>query len=479
MKQKNILFVVAECAGFVATGGLAEVAGSLPKAIIKANRGYKVKVMMPLYKTIIQKYKEELKFLGDTTVVLAWRKLYCGIYTITKDKIDYYFIDNKYYFDRENIYGHYDDGERFAFFSKSIFSSFPIIGFTPDIIHTHDWHTALVNVYLDILYKKQGELMNVKSIFTIHNIEFQGIYDTSFLDDIIGIDSEYREILEYNGLVNFVKGAIVCSDLVSTVSPRYAREITTALYAHGLEHITRINGNKIIGIINGIDDEFFNPNTDEALPYNYNEESFANKQLNKEALQRGLNLTIDANACVICVISRLTNQKGIDLVVDRFHEIMSKENVQFVLLGKGASFYEEKFLEMAKRYPKRVSALIAFDINLSKKIYGSSDFLLMPSKTEPCGLAQMIASRYGTVPIVRATGGLFDTIKDYDDGKGNGFAFKEYDSYQMLEKIKEAIFLFNDKERYTQLATKIMGIDFSWNVSAQLYIQKYKDLLKK
>lgn len=477
MKQKNILFVVAECQGFAATGGLAEVAASLPKAIMSVNRGYKVRVMMPLYKAILQKYQHELKFLGETSVALAWRKLYCGVYTLTKDKITYYFIDNKYYFDREGLYGHFDDGERFAYFSKSVFETFPIIGFVPDIIHTHDWHSALVNIYLDILYKKEGFYTNIKSIFTIHNIQFQGIYETSFLEDIIGIDAKYLEILEYNGLINLLKGAIVCSDLVTTVSPRYAREITTALYACGLENITRINKDKIVGIINGIDVDFYNPSTDPNLHVNYTSETLINKQQNKESLQRGLNLNIDPNSCMISLISRLTNQKGIDLIIERFDDIMN-ENVQLVILGKGERFYEEKLLDLAKRYPKRVSVLTTFDINLARKIYGSSDLFLMPSKMEPCGLSQMIASRYGTVPIVRATGGLFDTIKDYQDGVGNGFVFKDYDSYQMLEKIKEALNVYQDRESYNQLASKIMEIDFSWNVSAKSYLDLYKKLLK-
>jgi len=477
MKQKNILFVVAECANFVSTGGLAEVAGSLPKAINKANRGYKVRVMLPLYKAILNKYQNQLKFLGETTVVLAWRKLYCGVYTLKQDGIDYYFVDNKYYFDRENIYGHFDDGERFAFFSKCVFETFPIIGFVPDIIHCHDWHTALVSIYLDILFKKQGLFTNIKSVFTIHNIEFQGIYELSFLEDIIGIDKQYQEILEYNGLINLLKGAIVCSDLVSTVSPRYAREITTSIYAAGLEHITRINGNKIVGILNGIDVDFYNSAIDDVLPVNYTAENITDKIQNKEALQRGLNLNVDPKACVLCMVSRLTAQKGIDLVIAQFDEIM-KDNVQFVLLGKGNRYFEEKFLEFAKRYPRRVSVLITYDTNLAKKIYGGSNYFLMPSKSEPCGLAQMIASRYGTIPIVRATGGLYDTVKDYNDGLGNGFAFKDFDSNQMLEKIKEAVFLYNDKERYTQLAKKIMGIDFSWNVSAKSYLQIYKQLLQ-
>ncbi|MDD4388470.1 MAG: glycogen/starch synthase [Bacilli bacterium] len=477
MKQKQVLFVVAECQKFVQTGGLADVAGSLPKAVNGISRAYKVRVIMPLYRTIIKKYEKKLKFLGSTTVSLAWRHLYCGVYTMKLDKIDYYFIDNKYYFDRDEIYGHYDDGERFAFFSKSIFDSFSIIGFIPDIIHTHDWHSALVNIYLDILYKKNGRFAEIKSLFTIHNIQYQGIFDLSFSDDIIGIDSTYCEIIEYNGLINLIKGAIVCSDLVTTVSPRYAREITTAYYAHGLENITRIYNKKIVGITNGIDIEFYNPATDENLAVNYTDETIEHKQQNKAALQASFNLNPNLDIPLICIISRLVAHKGLDLVVDQFEEIM-KEKVQIVILGKGDSYYQDKFQEFMRRYPGRVCTLIAFDINLSKKIYGSCDFLLMPSKAEPCGLSQMIASRYGTVPIVRAVGGLYDTVKPYNDGEGGGFVFKEYSGSEMTSTIKEAINLYNNKDKYQELMKKIMRTDFSWNVSAKSYLQLYKELIK-
>ena len=465
MNQKKILYVTSECKGFAVTGGLAEVAGSLPQAIMAANKGYKVKVLMPLYKVIQEAYASELTFIASTTVVLAWRSVYCGIFTLKKDNVEYYFVDNKYYFDRDQLYGFYDDGERFAYFSKSVFAAMEIMKFYPDVIHTNDWHTALVNVYLDILYKKQGYLMDIKSVFTIHNIEYQGIYDKFFLENVVGIDEMYTSILEYNGLINFMKGAIVCSDMVTTVSPRYAKEISTNAYACGLEHIIRINNQKIVGIINGIDTDFYNPLTDKALKYNYDINSFGEKAHNKRELQKSLGLESNDNACLISVISRLASHKGMDLIIEKFNDIM-QENVQFVLLGTGERYYEDKFREFASWYPGRVSTLITFNTQLSKRIYAGSDLFLMPSKMEPCGLSQMIASRYGTVPVVRATGGLFDTVKDYSND-GNGFVFKDYDSYKMLEKIKEAVGLFQEKEKFNALAKKIMNIDFTWNNSAK------------
>ena len=476
MKQTKILYVASECKGFAVTGGLSEVAGSLPQALLNTSKSYKVKVVMPLYKSIIELYGKKLKFIGSQDVQLAWRKVYCGVYTLKKDKIDYYFVDNKAYFDRDKLYGYYDDGERFAFFSKSIFTVMDIIDYYPNIIHTNDWHTALVNIYLDVLYKKEGKYMDIKSAFTIHNIEYQGVYDLPFLEDVVGIDKKYQDILEYRGLINLIKGAIVCSDIVTTVSPRYSKEIATSQYACGLEHIIRLNNQKISGIINGIDVDFYNPETDPSQVKNYSVDTIEDKLTNKLALQKMLNLEINENVCIISLITRLAGHKGIDLVIDRFDEIM-KENVQVVLLGCGERFYEEKFLEFSRRYPGRVSALIVFDMNLSKKIYGATDLFLMPSKMEPCGLSQMIASRYGTVPIVRATGGLYDTIKDYSNN-GNGFVFKEYNSFDMIEKIKEAVSVYNNKEEYLALQKRVMQMDFSWNASAKMYIEMYRNLMK-
>lgn len=477
MKQKKILYVTSECKGFAVTGGLAEVAGSLPQAIMNANKSYKVKVLMPLYKCIMESYGDKLKFIGSTTVVLAWRSLYCGLFTIKKDNVEYYFVDNKYYFDRDGLYGYYDDGERFAYFSKSVFKALELMNFYPDIIHTNDWHSALTNVYLDVLYKKQGYLMDIKSVFTIHNIEYQGVFDKYFLENVVGIDEMYESILEYNGLINFMKGAIVCSDMITTVSPRYSREISTSNYACGLEHIIRTNKQKITGIINGIDTDFYNPLTDKALKYNYDVNNFDDKAKDKTDLQNYLGLEENENSCLISVISRLVSHKGIDLIIDRFNDIM-KENVQFVLLGTGDKYYENKFREFASLYPGRVSTLITFNNQLSKRIYAGSDLFLMPSKMEPCGLSQMIASRYGTVPIVRATGGLSDSIRDYSED-GNGFVFKDFDSNKMLDKIKEAVGLYQDKDKFKKLAIKAMETDFTWNKSAKAYIDLYHSMLNQ
>jgi len=468
--MKKVLFAVAECQPFIATGGLAEVAGSLPKAIMASNTNYKVEVIMPLYRGILEKYGSKLKFLGKSQIQLAWRKLYCGLFQMAYEGVTYYFIDNKYYFDRDNIYGHYDDGERFAFFSKSVIDVLPLLKNQPDIIHTHDWHTALVNIFLDVLYKKEGKYTNIKSIFTIHNIEYQGRFGVHILEDVFGISKKYTDLLIYNGDINLVKGA--------TVSPRYSREIALSQYACGLEYIIRLNSSKIIGIINGINIDFYNPISDQSINANFDSNTIDKRMENKKALQIGLDLEVSEDICTISIISRLASHKGIDLILDKFHEIML-DNVQVIILGKGDYYYEQRFLEMARFYPKRVSTLITYDIDLSKQIYSGSDLFLMPSKMEPCGLSQMIASRYGCVPIVRATGGLYDTIKDYSEIDGNGFVFKDYDSAQMLSKINEAVNVFSKKEEFKKLVKRAMEVDFSWGRSSKEYIAKYNELLKK
>lgn len=477
MKQKKILYVTSECAKFAYTGGLAEVAGSLPKAIVTTSKQVKVKVVMPLYKKIIDEQMDSLKFVGEGKMSLAWRDLYVGVYTKKYDGIDYYFIDNKYYFNRNELYGHYDDGERFAFFSKSIFKLMEIIDFYPDIIHTNDWQTALVNVYLDILYKKQNIYTGIKSIFTIHNIEYQGIFDIPFLEDVIGIGLEYASILEYNGLINLMKGAITCSDLVSTVSPRYSREISMTNYAHGLEHVIRINKSKIVGIINGINYDVYNPATDKDIFENFDVLSIDKKKINKVKIQKQLGLEVDENKCLMVIISRLASHKGIDILLQALKGFLDM-GVQFVCLGTGASEYQDAFMAYANSRPNQVKTIIAFDNRIAKKLYAACDLFVMPSKSEPCGLSQMIACRYGALPIVRSVGGLFDTITDYKSD-GNGFVFKDYSASSLYQCGREAIKLYEEnKEVFRKTIENAMKKDFSWQESSRQYITMYNDLLK-
>ena len=329
----NVLFVVSECMPFASTGGLAEVAGSLPKELKKL--GINIKVIMPLYKRIIKDFNNDLVFVGETNIKLSWRKQYCGLYMALRDDVEYYFIDNKYYFDRDELYSHYDDSERFAFFSVAIFDCLNIMKFHPQIIHCHDHQSALVPVYLDLL-KKEGKMLDVKTVFTIHNIEYQGIYDPLILEDVLGIDEKYLEILLYNDKINLLKGAIVCADLVTTVSPRYAREITTAAYASGLHYITNTNRQKLIGILNGINYDYYDPMKDEVLIKNYNYDNIDDKVYNKRAIQKAFSLEINDKKPIFAVISRLASHKGIDLIIDKMEEMM-KENMQFIVLGIGES----------------------------------------------------------------------------------------------------------------------------------------------
>lgn len=477
----KILFVTAEVSHFAATGGLAEVAGSLPKAIMETSKSYKVKVIMPLYRKVKEQFIDDLKFIGDATVELAWRKLYMGLFTLMHDGVEYYFVDNEYYFNRDNIYGEYDDGERFAFFSKSIFKAMELMNYYPDIIHANDWHTALVNIYLDILYKKSGKLTNIKSIFTIHNIEYQGVFNLDFLTDVIGIDSCYTELVEYNGLINLIKGAIVTSDLVTTVSPRYAREITTSAFAYGLENITRSNTGKLVGIINGIDVVSYNPEADKFIYKNYGLESLDEKKENKLALQKELKLDVSPSKPVFAVISRLASHKGIDLIIDVIPGLLDL-GAQIVILGTGVNYYEDRLKELERAHPQNMRVMLQYNNALSRKFYSASDFFIMPSKSEPCGLSQMIASRYASIPIVRATGGLYDTIEDFDLDKltGNGFTFRDYDSHALYERIKDACVMYKEnKDLFEKLRKNCFEKDFSWNASAKLYIDTYKKLLKK
>ncbi len=471
----KILYVASECKGFIATGGLAEVAGSLPKAIMKKRRSYDVRVVLPLYKQIKEKFGNELVYLGHKYVNMPRENCYAGVFTYELDGVKYYFIDNEYFFKRDgSLYGHFDDGERFAFFSKAVLETLDIMDFYPNIIHTNDWHTALVNIYLDIYYKKHSYYTNIKSVFTIHNIEYQGVYGLDFNKNVMSIDPKYLSIVEYNGAINLVKGAIVTADLVTTVSPNYANEIKNDFFACGLASIINKNAHKLRGIINGIDVNFYNPKTDKAICPKYDAKTFEKKAKNKAKLQKMLGLEVNPDTCLISIISRLASHKGIDLVISRFHDIM-RSNVQFVVLGTGDKYLENKFCEFAGNYPGRVSACITFNNELSRKIYAGSDVFLMPSKMEPCGLSQMIASRYGAVPIVRATGGLKDTIIDYGDD-GNGFVFQDFNSFHMLDKVRQAADLYQNKEEFNKLAKKAMSVDFSWMVSALSYINEYEKL---
>lgn len=474
--KKKVLFVAAEALPYVKTGGLADVAAALPKALLKEN--YDVRVVMPLYFNIPDKFRTTMQYLGCCYVALAWRYQYCGVFTQKYDGVTYYFLDNEYYFKRNGIYGHYDDAERFAFFSKAALEALPIMDFTPDIIHCHDWHTGLTPVYLDVYYRNSPYCKNARTVFTIHNIQFQGKYGNEVCDDIIGLPADKKSLVQYQNCVNYMKGAIECSNKVTTVSPSYAKEILNSYYSFGLQDILGARKYKLCGIINGIDVDLNNPATDKALFKNYDKDTVADKAANKKGLQQMLNLDQNPNVPVIGMVTRLTEQKGMDLIANVFEEILSK-GIQMVVLGSGDWKYESLLKDMQKRFPDKLRAVLGFSGDLASKIYAGADIFLMPSKFEPCGLSQMISMRYGTIPVVRETGGLKDTVVPYNGAtkEGTGFTFYSYNAHDMLYAIERAVGLYYDyKEDWKQLVQNAMSQDFSWNNICKQYIALYENL---
>ena len=471
-EKKKILFVGSEVLPFAATGGLGEVLGSLPKAL--AARGdYDVRVMMPYYSDIGEQYRNSAKYLCNYNVGLSWRNLYCGLFELKQDNVTYYFIDNEYYFHRDGLYGFYDDGERYAFFCKAVMDSFYFIDFMPDIIHANDWQTALIPIYNNSKYH-----YDIKLIFTIHNIEYQGQYDLKILPTVFDLPPEAGAYVEYEGCINLVKGAIETSDCVTTVSESYAKELEDAAFAHGLQDMIRKNNWKTRGILNGIDAEGYDPATDTAIAHNFTPDDFTGKVQDKLELQRLAGLREDAGVPVIAIISRLVAHKGLDLITKAMENIVRNCEVQLVVLGKGDRKYEDYFIWLQNQYNGKVSAMITYNKDLSRKVYAGADMFLMPSKAEPCGLSQMIACRYGTVPIVRETGGLRDSIVDCSYGEGNGFTFADYNPDDMANAIYRAIDLYyNNPEGWDKLRKYISTIDFSWAKSADKYDEMYSWLL--
>ena len=470
--KKKILFVASECTPFIQTGGLAEVVGSLSKALAATGK-FDVRVVVPMYSDIKWEFKQQFNYIGNIYVPLAWRNQYCGIFTYEKDGVTFYFLDNEFYFKRPGCYGYFDDGERFAFFSRSVLEIMPFINFYPDIMHCHDWQAALAAIYLKTNYCFRQEYQFIRALFTIHNIEYQGIYSMDILSDLFDIYGTYAGLVEYNNCINLMKGAIECCERFSTVSPTYADEIKNPYFSHGLDPIIRKNEFKLTGILNGIDDMGYNPKYDKHLFAPYSPEDFAGKKVCKSELQRMLGLNDSENTPIVAMISRLAAHKGLDLVTTVIDEIL-QDDVQFVLLGTGESHFEGWFADLARRYPGKVSSNIMFNGDLSRKIYSGADIFLMPSKSEPCGLSQMIACRYGTIPVVRETGGLKDSIKPLE----NGYTFTNYNAHDMMYVVREAIADYKNKEEWSKLMYRAATTDFSWNQSAKQYEALYFDMLR-
>ena len=472
----KVLFAASEALPFAMSGGLADVAGALPKALRKRVVG--CRVVMPLYETVSEELRSQMRFVTSITVPVAWRRQYCGIFEAKVGSVTYYLLDNQYYFKRPNLYGYYDDAERYAFFSRAVLEILPYIDFKPDIIHCNDWQTGMVPVYLDMFYKFDPFYADIKTVFTIHNIQYQGKYGHDLLEDVLGLPKENSDVVDYDGCVNIMKGAIMCCDKITTVSPTYSKEILDPYYSHGLDYVLKDKQDRLTGIVNGIDVDVYNPETDAMIFKNFSASDMSGKAVNKAELQKALKLPQRADVPLIGIVSRLVEHKGFDLLKAVFEELL-QEDVQFAILGSGEWIYETFFYEMSKKYPEKVGLKLGFVPDLAHKIYAGADIFLMPSKSEPCGLAQMVALRYGTIPIVRETGGLNDTIKDSGDGVGNGFTFKNYNAHEMKDTILRAVDGYKNKEGWEILKNRAVSCDNSWNASAGSYISLYKELLAK
>ena len=472
----KVLFVASEALPFIASGGLGDVAGSLPQALRKRLIG--CRVVMPLYATIPQEMRDSMHFIASLSVPVAWRRQYCGIFEAKANGVTYYLLDNQYYFKRDTIYGHYDDAERFAFFSRAVLEMLPYIDFHPDIIHCNDWQSALTPVYYSLMYAHREGYQNIKTLFTIHNIQYQGVYGKEILEDVLGIAQRDEALLEYDGDVNFMKGAIECANRVSTVSPSYAQEILDPWYSHGLDTILNQRSWKLSGILNGIDTISYDPATDQSLFTNYSAEDPAGKMSNKLGLQEYMGLPVREDVPLMGMVSRLVSHKGLDLVKAVVDVLLETTDIQVVVLGSGDWEYENFFREAAARHPGKLAIRIGFVPDLARKIYAGSDLFLMPSKSEPCGLSQMVALRYGSIPIVRETGGLRDSIKDSGDGEGNGFTFANYNAHEMLHTIRRALEGYQNQEGWAMLVKRALECDCSWGRSANAYIRLYKSMLE-
>jgi len=471
----NILYACSEASPFISSGGLADVAGSLPFAI----SGEKVncRVILPFYSTIPRYLRESAVYIKNFTVPLGWRMQYCGLFSVTIDPVTFYFIDNEYYFGRSKLYGCHDDGERFAFFSKAVLETLMHMDYTPDIIHCNDWHTALIPVYLNTFYRGDPKTSRIKTVFTIHNIAYQGRFALESGCDICGLPPEVLPALELDGSLNFMKGAVENADAVSTVSPTYADEILTPEYSFGMDSVLRRNCGKLCGILNGINTRSFDPYTDQSIFRNYSASSLSFKAVNKSALQILLGLEVSPDTPLIAMVTRLVEMKGLDLVRNSLGQIMQL-GVQFAVLGTGDRLYEDLFTRTAQKFPRAFSFTKGFDTSLARKIYAGADIFLMPSKSEPCGLAQMIAMRYGTLPIVRETGGLKDSVSDLQKEGGSGFTFRDFDASEMTEAVKRALLLYRSPKLWNNAVRFCMSQDLSWEKSAGQYICMYENLLR-
>lgn len=478
----NILFVTSECSPFVKTGGLGDVAGSLPQELVA--QGIDARVILPKYGVIAEQYVSKMRYIDHIYIKMGWRSQYCGVFELQMNNVTYYFVDNEFYFGSKYVYGDIaTDIERFAFFDKAVLALLQVVNFWPDVIHANDWQSGMVSVLLRAHYAYDGRYSRIKTLFTIHNLKFQGIYDKKVIADVCELESTYftADKLEFYKDASFMKGALTYSDFITTVSPTYAEEIKTEFYGEKLDGLLRARSNSLRGIVNGLDYTEYDPRTDERIYEKYNSKNFAaKKKENKRALQRELGMIEDDEKFIISMITRLTGQKGLDLLNRVLDDICFDQNIQIVVLGTGEREYEDSLRYFDWKYHGRVSAQIRFDNTLAHKIYAASDVTLMPSLFEPCGLNQLIAMRYGTIPIVRETGGLKDTVEPYNEyeNTGTGFSFANYNAHEMLGIIRYAHDIYyNRRKEWNAIARRAMAKDYSWKQSAKEYIDLYQSLV--
>ena len=470
----KILYVTSEANPFAASGGLGDVMGALPAAV--SAEGHTCEVIMPLYDTMKPVFREKLQLVLDMSFDLAWRHTGASVYKLNHEGVTFYFVENHYYFERGKLYGELDDAERFAFFSRSVIEYMLHSGNIPDILHANDWQTAPAVIYLKTEYSHIDVLKKVKTVYTIHNIEYQGKFGSHILGDVFGISPMYRGVIEYDGCINLMKGAIVTTDFITTVSPNYARELEYDFFAFGLSNIIKDSRYKMRGVINGIDYGYFSPEKGGDIYVSYNNRNYkSGKAKNKAALQAEVGLPVEADIPLVVMITRFASQKGIDLVLHIMDELLN-ENVQVIVLGTGEKEYEDAFKALESRH-SNLKAMIMFDRVLSKKMYAGADIFLMPSKSEPCGLAQMIACSYGTIPVVRSVGGLYDSIRKYGEEGANGFRFDNYNAHELLFTLKDALALYADKKSWNALTATAKKSNFTWENSAKEYISIYNNLV--
>ncbi len=472
--RKKVLFVASECTPFVKTGGLADVVGSLPQALSKSDQA-EVRVILPLHQEIIATWQDKLEWITTVYVHLGWRKQEASLYQLTHQGIHYYFIGNDYYFARNTIYGYYDDGERYIFFCQAVIEALTVLDFQPDILHAHDWQAGLAVAFAKIY----NPVNNMKTIFTIHNIKYQGIMQKDAFQDLFNLSPEHISGMEWNGLLNCMKSGIFHADKITTVSPTYAEEIKTPYYGEGLHPMFAGRQDDVFGIVNGVDMDEYNPMTDRHLTSNYTY-SGSNKRENKGLLQKKLGLTVDSEKPLYAIITRLVEQKGLHLVNAIIDEFLH-EDIQFVVLGTGDYEFEHFLYHAAERNKNKLAVYLGFDEALARQIYAASDFFVMPSLFEPCGIAQLIALQYKSVPIVRETGGLKDTITPFDEtnGCGNGFSFSNYNAHELLHILKYSLAVYHDPNKWVALMENVNKSSFSWKDSACEYVSLYLSLYKK